>query len=305
MDLSISIVNWNTKDFLKQCLKSIYENTSRVDFEIFVVDNGSRDGSKEMVKEEFPNLCLIENKENLGFAKANNQVIKKAKGKYFLLLNSDTKILNQALDKMVDFMDKHPQAGTCGCRLLFEDKTLQPSCKRFLNLYTAFFLDTFLGSIFPKVEQRHRMSSFRYNKVEEVEQPMGSALMLRMETIKDIGLMDERFFLFFEEVDWCCRIKKKGWKIYFTPDAEIIHYQNRSFNRLGNTLTIRHWHRSKYEFLEKYYGVIPVIFLRIFVIFSSFLIMGKWMLFYISARDKSLIVQRIKTYWNLIKVSWS
>lgn len=137
MDLSISIVNWNTKYLLRDCLKSIYENAKNIDFEIIVVDNASSDGSVEMVKSEFPYIKLIENQQNLGFAAANNQAIRESCGSYILLLNSDTIIIDGAIERTLDFMEKHPESGAVGCRLLNSDRSLQHSCYNFGSLTRA------------------------------------------------------------------------------------------------------------------------------------------------------------------------
>jgi len=257
VDLSIIIVNYNVKYYLRECLQSVYCATERVSFEIIIVDNNSTDGSVDMVKNEFPEVKLIENCQNLGFAKATNQVLREHEGKYALLLNPDTVVLPNALDKMVEFMEANPQAGALGCKLLYPDGSLQRSCRSFPTLTTTFFENTGLEKFFPKnkLVAKYKMGYWDYNDLREVDQPMGSALMIRREVIRQVGLLDERFYMFFEEVDWCFRAKKRGWKIYFIPRAEIIHYGGQSARSTMSEMMIQGY-KSKHKFFRKHYGIL-------------------------------------------------
>ncbi|MBT9145933.1 MAG: N-acetylglucosaminyl-diphospho-decaprenol L-rhamnosyltransferase [candidate division WS2 bacterium] len=261
--ISISIVNWNTKGLLRDCLKSIYENTHGIDYEIFVVDNASEDGSTKMVEKEFPKVKLIKNKENAGFAKANNQAIMRSKGRYVLLLNSDTVVLENALEKMMVFMDEHPGVGVLGPKILNPDGSLQPSCRSFPTLLTTFFEETLLNRLFPKnrIVGKYKMSYWEHNSVREIDQPMGSALMVRREAIEQVGLLDEQFYMYYEEVDWCYRIKKRGWKIYFIPQAQVIHYGGTATNK-NKSKSLVETYRSMYKFFRKHYGRLSVILLK-------------------------------------------
>ena len=263
VDLSIIIVNYNVRHLLRKCLHSIYHNTKEISLEITIVDNNSTDGSVDMVKSEFPEVKLIENCQNLGFAKATNQGLRENQGRYILLLNPDTVVLPNALDGMVDFMDENPDAGAVGCKLLYPDGSLQPSCRSFPTLRAAFFENSGLERLFPrnKLIGNYRMGYWRHDCVREVDQPMGSALMLRRNAINQVGLMDEQFYMYYEEVDWCYRIKKRGWKIYFNPRAEVIHYAGESTSQaLGNMLVERY--RSMHKFFRKHYGLIPETVLK-------------------------------------------
>jgi len=216
MDLSIIIVNFNTKTLLKKCLSSIFRETKGISFEVIVIDNGSTDGSIEEIKKtklKIENLSLIENKENLGFAKANNQGIRKAKGEYILLLNSDTEIVDNALQKMIGFARTKPNLGVVGPRLLNEDGSFQPSTAPFFALFQVFLWlltgDRFLFSSPAETCQ--------------VDWVMGSALLASRPAIKKAKLLDEKFFMYMEEVEWCYRIKKAGFENWFYPEAEIYH----------------------------------------------------------------------------------
>ena len=257
VDLSIIIVNYNVKHYLRECLQSIYRNTNGINLEIIIVDNNSTDGSVDMLKNEFPEVKLIENCQNFGFAKANNQGLRENKGRYVLLLNPDTIVLPNALDRMVEFMEANFHAGALGCKLLNPDGRLQPSCRSFPTLTTAFFENTGLEKLFlrNRIMGRHRIGCWDYNDIREVDQPMGSALMVRREAITQVGLMDEQFHMYYEDVDWCFRIKKRGWRIYFIPLAEIIHYGGQSAWPNMAKMRVQRY-KSRHKFFRKHYGIL-------------------------------------------------
>ncbi len=233
MDLSIIIVSWKVKDLLQSCLKSIFEETENISFEVILIDNASQDGTVEMVREKFPSVLLMGSKENLGFAKGNNIAIPGAKGRYVLLLNPDTFILDRALEKMARFMDAHSEYDACGCKLLYPDGTLQESCRRFPGFWSQFFILLKLHNFFPRWAciGKYYMKDFKYDEVCEVDQVMGACLMARKGVFEKVGLLDEHFWAWFEEVDWCLRLKKTGGKLVFFPGAEIIHHKGQSFNQ--------------------------------------------------------------------------
>jgi len=256
-DLSVIIINYNVKQLLRECLYSIYHNTKRINFEITTVDNNSTDGSADMVHREFPEVRLIENWQNLGFAKATNQGLRQSKGRHILLLNPDTIVLPNALDKMVEFMDENPRAGALGCKLLYPDGTLQRSCRSFPTLVSAFFENTGLEKLFPKnkVIGRHRIGYWDHNDIREVDQPTGAALMVRQEILSRVGLMDEQFYMYYDDIDWCYRIKKRGWKIYFIPLAQIIHHGGQSAGLNMAEMRIQGY-KSRHKFFRKHYGIL-------------------------------------------------
>lgn len=256
-DLSIIIVNYSVKHYLRECLQSIYRNTKGISLKIIIVDNNSTDGSVDTVKSEFPGVKLIENCQNLGFAKATNQGLRENKERYILLLNPDTIVLPNALDRMIEFMEANSHAGALGCKLLNPDGRLQPSCRSFPTLTTAFFENTGLEKLFlrNRIIGRHRIGYWDYNDIREVDQPMGSALMVRREAITQVGLMDEQFHMYYEDVDWCFRIKKRGWKIYFIPLAQIIHYGGQSARLNMAKMRIQRY-KSRHKFFRKHYGIL-------------------------------------------------
>lgn len=225
MDVSIIIVNWNTKDVLRNCLESIYDQTNNIEFEVIVVDNASSDDSVSILKANFPGVKLIANDRNRGFAAANNQAMVVAKGRYILLLNPDTIILDNAIAKSVIFADYHVNAGVLGVKILNVDDTLQPSCFMLPSLLNMFLSSTYLYKLLPqsKFFGREQMTWWDRNDVREVEVVTGCFMLVRHEVIEQVGMMDERFFMYAEETDWCYRIKQAGWKIMFTPCGQIIH----------------------------------------------------------------------------------
>jgi len=234
MDVSIIIVNWNTRDFIHDCLKSIYEETKDVEFEVIVIDNASTDGSAKMIKTDFPQVRLLENRVNNGFAAANIQGMAIAKGRYFLLLNPDTIILDNAISKIFTFANKHPEAAIVGCRTLDQGRTLLRNCFRYPSLLNIFLNLTFLDQLFPKNKffGRKRMAWWQYDDVREVEVVAGCFMFTRKKAVDEVGMMDERFFMYAEEADWCYRFNNAGWKILFTPIAEIMHYQKKSSEQI-------------------------------------------------------------------------
>jgi GT2 family glycosyltransferase len=229
-DLDIIVVSWNTRDILRDCLASVYEQTRGISFQVIVVDNASSDGSAEMVRAEFPQAVLIENTENRGFAAANNQGMEIAGGRYVLLLNSDTIVLDGAIQKTLRFAESHPEAAVVGCRVLNPDGTLQRTCFMFPSLLNLVLAATYLYKIAPRNSfcGRERMGGWERDAVREVEVVSGCFMLVRREAIERVGLMDEEYFMYAEETDWCWRFKKAGWKSLFYPDAQIVHLGGQS-----------------------------------------------------------------------------
>ncbi len=234
MKLSVVIVSWNVKDYLLKCLESLYQNQVSAGFEVILVDNASADGTTDSVKPSFPHIKLVANTKNLGFAAANNQAIARSQGEYILLLNPDTIIHPGSLDVLIDFMDHHSDIGACGPKLLNPDGTTQRSVRAFPSFRAALYRHTAFRSfgIFKNRYQQWRMKDFTYNQQADVDQLMGAALMLRKAVIDQVGKMDESFFMYYEEVDLCFRIKQAGWRIVFYPDAVITHLGGQSARQI-------------------------------------------------------------------------
>ncbi len=223
--------------------------------EIIVVDNGSKDGSIEMVHSEFPDTIIIANNLNLGFAAANNQGIKCSRGQFVLLLNSDTKILDNAMDKTITFMKKNPDASIVGCKLLNPDGTLQPSCRSFPSIWNIFTESTFLYKIFPKNKLlgKYYMCYFEHNSILQVDVVMGAFMMIRREVFENIGYFDEAYFMYTEETELCFRAKARSYNVYFLPTSQIIHYGGGSKN--NEQKYYLNMHHSQLQFIRSnFYG---------------------------------------------------
>jgi GT2 family glycosyltransferase len=259
MDLSIIIVNWNTRNLLLQCLNSIYRTVKTIEMEVWVVDNGSKDGSVAAAVERFPETKFIQNKVNFGFARANNQVLNTAAGGYLLLLNPDTQVSKGAVEKLISFMDGHPEVGVAGAQLLNSDGLKQNSIANFPSLATELFNKSLLRWLFPK---RFPGKERNYSEPVEVDSVIGACMMVRRDAINQVGLLDKEYFLFLEETDWCYRIKKAGWKIYHVPQAEVYHFQGKSAEVEKKKAKIEYY-RSRYYFFKKNKGNLQWVILLV------------------------------------------
>jgi GT2 family glycosyltransferase len=234
MDLSIIIVNYNVKEFIQNLLHSIAKAAGNLTHEIIIVDNASDDGSIEFIKEKFPQIKLIENKKNLGFGKANNIGLSAAKGDYILLINPDTLVSEDTLQKMIKFFKENPEVGLAGCKILNPDGTLQLACRRsFPGPWTSFCKVTGLSALFPnsRLFARYNLTYLDENKSYEVDAISGSFMMLKRETYQKVGGFDEQFFMYGEDLDLCYRIQKAGYKVYYVHSTQIIHYKGESTKR--------------------------------------------------------------------------
>lgn len=266
MDVSIIIVSWRVRNFLKRCLETIYHETQGVSFEVFVVDNNSPDGTVEMVRTDFPRVQLIANNSNVGFSRANNQAIKKAHGRFVLLLNPDTEIKDNAIGEMVTFMSSSAEVGISGCQMLNADESIQPSVRHFPTFCAMAMLMLKLHHVFPRARaMRHYLASdFDYTRQQPVDQVMGAFLMIRSEVIKRIGLLDEHFYIWFEEVDFCERAKEAGFVVMYVPQAQVMHHFGQSFKQLVSIRKQRIFNQSLEYYFKKhrsgwaYYGLLII-----------------------------------------------
>lgn len=229
-DLTISIVNSNNRAMLERCLRSIQASRHAVTYELIVVDNASTDGSVEMLRREFPQVLVLENKERKGFSANHNRALERGTGRYVLILNDDTEIEPDCFERMVAFMDAHPEAGACGAKLLNPDGSLQRTANRFPTLTFGIFEALGLDGRFPNNPvQRHSVyAEWDRASTREVDAVSGAALLVRREAMAQAGPLDPNYFLYSEEVDWCYRLHKHGWKIYYVADARVIHYGGQS-----------------------------------------------------------------------------
>lgn len=255
MDVSIIIVNYNTKDLLKQTIDSVLKTTTGIEYEIIVVDNDSRDGSIQMVREEYPEVLLIANNGNLGYAKANNIGIKKSSGRYTLLLNSDTVVAKDCIKSCMKYMDENKKVGALGCKVELLNGELDRACKRgFPTPQASLYYMLKLDKLYPNSKRfgQYNLTYLPNDKINEVDVLVGAFMMVRHEAILKVGLLDEEFFMYGEDIDWCYRIKEAGYKNIYYPLAKITHYKGAS-SKKRRLMTIYEFHRAMYLFYNKHY----------------------------------------------------
>ncbi|MBZ0310062.1 MAG: glycosyltransferase family 2 protein [Anaerolineae bacterium] len=266
MDLSIIIVNWNVRDLLAACLRSIETYHGALKVEVIVVDSASSDGSVEMVQEQVPDVLLLAQTENVGFVKGNNIGLAKASGRYVMLLNPDTEVHPQALSAMVEYMDAHSEVGIVGPHTLNTDKTHQSTRRRFPTLLTGMVESTWLQSWFPdSILQKFYAADLPDEGTYEVDWVQGSALLARREVYEQIGGLDDRYIMFFEELDWCKQAKLKGWKVVYKGDSYVTHHGGQSTEQVGTRKHI-HFQHSKLQYFRKFHGRLAAFLLRLVLI---------------------------------------
>lgn len=301
VDLSIVIVSWNVRDLLRQCLHSTLANLQTCQLEIIVVDNVSTDDSPDMVRAEFPDVRLIVNAENRGFPAANNQGIDVAQGRYVLILNPDTEIIGDALATMVAYADAHPDVAVVGPQLLNADRSVQSSRRRFPTLATALFESTWLQACAPRrLLARYYVEDRPDDATLDVDWVKGAALMARREAIAQVGPMDEGYFMYSEELDWCRRFKDAGWRVVYLPAAQIVHHGGKSSDQV---VTARHVHfqTSKVRYFHKHHGRFTGELLRWFLLgnyaWQLVLESAKWLV----GHKRALRAERVAAYQQVLR----
>lgn len=281
--ISIVIVSFNVERLLKECIESIYRETTESTFDIWVVDNHSHDSSVQMLKNHFPQVHLIENDRNVGFPKANNQAIVQNTSDYILLLNPDTIIQDRAIDKMVRFMDEYPDTGVSGCRVLNEDGSLQLACRRSVPTpKVAFYRLTGLSRLFPnsKTMARYNLTYLDPNAPHEVDAVSGAFLVIRKKVVDAIGMLDENFFIYGEDMDWCIRAKKAGWKVMYYPHAQIVHYKGVGC-KTNNLKTTYEFYRAMVLFHRKHFAqecsALTNLVIYIGIVLTALLAWRRWL----------------------------
>lgn len=255
MDISIIIVNYNSKEITKSCIHSIINNTLDISYEIIVVDNASKDSSCEYLREFFPSLKIIANVENFGFAKANNQGISIAKGTYILLLNSDTIVLDDCLKKTMKFAEGVADVGVIGCKVLNRDRTLQYSCYRNPGFVSEliFFSKGIVKDFWDPATWWKYMQYWDHDSTRDVDCISGCFLMIKKEVVDKIGYIDENYFMYYEDSDFCRRVKNAGLKVKYYPNSRIIHLRGLSGDKT-NFSTLKQCFASACYYISKYQG---------------------------------------------------
>jgi GT2 family glycosyltransferase len=265
LDLSIIIVNWNVRDLLRDCLRSIDAGRGGLALEVIVVDSASTDGSAEMVTTEFPWVRLIARPDNVGFPRGNNIGLAQAQGRYLLLLNPDTRVIGEALPVMVEHLSAEPDIGALGPQLLNTDGSVQSSRRRFPTLATGFFEGTWLEGLAPGVLRRYYALDLPDDAKSDVDWLNGACIMIPRRVYDEVGGMDEAYFMYSEELDWCRRIKTAGWRVVYYPQAQILHHYGKSSEQ---AVMARHinFQRAKLRYYRKYHGWAQTFILRLFLL---------------------------------------
>jgi len=261
-DLGIVIVSYNTRELLRTCLKAVYASEGDFSYQVCVVDNGSVDGSAEMVATDFPQVRLIANGDNPGYPVANNQGLRafgypegSESPRFALLLNPDTELPPRALEEMLQFMEKHCDAGVAGPRLVLEDGSLDLACRRsFPSPEVSFYRLAGLSRLFPGHRRfgQYNLTYLDPDEVAEVDSVVGAFMLLRREAIQDAGLLDEHFFMYGEDLDWCYRIKARGWRVYYNSEVTVLHIK-RAASRNSPRAAVEFW-RAMRIFYRKHYA---------------------------------------------------
>ncbi len=252
MDLSIIIVSWNVEKLLIKNLEAIFNYNQGISFEIFVVDNNSTDNTVESIRKIFPQIKLIENSENLGFAKANNIAIKRSIGRYVLLLNPDMRVCKNTLKDMVKWMDNNKNIGVGGCKLINKKEENIKHIRRFPTLFDQSMIILKVPHLFPGILNKYIINDFNYSKEGIVDSIRGSFFMIRKKVINKIGLLDENFFIWFEEVDYCKRVYFSKWNVVYNPEVKCYDYVGKSFSQVRRNIKQKYFKESMLKYFKKW-----------------------------------------------------
>ncbi|MDP2209413.1 MAG: glycosyltransferase family 2 protein [Bacteroidota bacterium] len=304
LDVSIVFTNWNTRDFMRDCINSVVEKTQGLTYEIIVVDDGSTDGSVEMLKKEFPDVKIIVNEKNLGVAKAYNRGVARVQGRYVQMLNTDMILINNAIKILLDFLENHPEAGACGAWLRNRDMSSQVSYGNFPSFSQAFIDALFLNDLFPRagLPNRGTIPQETVKAPFETEYLTGASMLIRKGVIDEMGFFDETFTSYCEETDFCYRIKHhKKLKQYFVPAAQIIHFGGASFSKVRK-YQIQLLYSGYNKFLTKHHGSMYSFFTRLLYCWHYFVKMIVRFLRYIvacGARKEEKKVTLLNSWHNV------
>lgn len=300
-DCSIIIVSWNVRDFLRACLRSIEPARADLSLEVIVVDGASHDGSVDMVRQEFPWVQVIACTENVGFPRGNNLGLAQANGRTLLLLNPDTELKPQALQTMVAYLDSHPDIGALGAQLLNSDGSLQSSRRRFPTFTTALFESTWLEPYAPAtVLRRFYALDLPDDQIADVEWLTGACILAPRHVWEKVGGLDEAYFMYSEELDWCRRIYEAGWRVVYFPTAQVLHHVGKSSEQ---AVTARHlnFQRAKLRYFRKYHGRLAAGFLRLFLLVSYVFQLLLEGVKGVVGHKRPLRWQRVHAYWQVLR----
>jgi GT2 family glycosyltransferase len=304
MTLSIIIVNWQVKALLRDCLSSLFSQRTSSSFEVIVVDNNSNDGSLEMVNQEFPQVRLVANDRNLGFAAACNQGIRIAQGEYLFFLNPDSQITGKLCDQILDFMSSHPKVGVGGCYLYYPDGRIQTSLYRFTSLTNSFVRASLLYFLLPRNRLTAPLFCDYLRPGEPADRVCGGAMAVRRDALEEVGPFDESYFLYAEDEDLCFRMKLKGWNVAAIPGTKVIHYHNQSSTK-NIRKAIFSSYRGQFFFYRKFHPLSKVILFRVIQLMGISIRSFFWFLRAIVASKEHAANQKFKGYLSLLLSDYS
>ncbi|MFK7802617.1 MAG: glycosyltransferase family 2 protein [Anaerolineae bacterium] len=300
IDISIIIVSWNVSQLLEKCLQSIYSNANELGLQVIVVDSGSADATCAMVRQKFPQVELFDMQQNVGFPAGNNIGIQAAVGRNIYLLNPDTEIIEDALQVMLHEVESNPQLGLIGSWLQYPDGKIQSSRRRFPTIMTGLFESTWLEPLAPKsLLDRYFMRDKPDDRPCEADWVMGASMFASREAVQTVGGLDEGYFMYSEELDWCRRVKEAGFKIIWLPEAKVIHHLGASSDQASTRRHIN-FNRAKLRYFRKYHGIVASGLIRMVLLanfVSQILIEGSKWLF---GHRRDLRKQRIQAYWQVV-----
>ena len=302
MDLSIIIVNYKTKDLLDECLESVVKNIKQVKFELIVIDNNSQDGSVQMLKEKYPQVILIKNQNNLGFAKACNQGIKRSCGKYLFFLNPDTLIDSNIFANIIEFLEANPKVGVGGCFLYYPDRSPQASFYRFPTILTSIGKMFSLFRILPRnIITSAFFEDYSFNNISnDIDRACGAAMIVRRKAIEQAGGFDEDYFMYNEELDLCYRIKERGWEISPIPETKVIHYHQQGGQQNAG-LTTFHKIKTELLFFKKFHSWYKVLIIRMIQFLGILFRVLFWLIKYLLVKkQKRLNRGKLCSYLKLL-----
>lgn len=302
MKLSIIIITYNSENLIGPCLDSIYKTTKDLDYEIIIIDNVSQDDTVSFLRKNYPKINLTVNSENVGFARGVNQGIKKAKGEFILLLNPDMRVLDGAINKSLAYLEKNSDTGILGCQLLYPNLKLQASFGNFPSLFTEFLQATYLYKFLPwgRFIPESATSKKRFKKIHEVDWLGGGFMMVRRKTFDQIGLFDENFFMYLEDVDLCFRAKKSGFKVIYFPEAQVIHHHMASTKKDPSSAIINEL-RSLVYFFKKYKK--NILILKILVYKRLYLQLFRYKLSSLFTKENKIFVEAYRKVLREVKIS--
>ncbi len=313
VDLSIVIVSWNVRALLRRCLQSVLAEAKPGPgdgvfqlgdwkVEILVVDNASADGSIEMVRSQFPHVHLIANGENRGFTAANNQGLSRARGRYLLLLNPDTEVVGDALATMIRYVEANAEIGALGAKLLYPDGSIQSSRRRFPTLSTALVESTVVQEWWKdnRILHRYYMTDTGDDEIQRVDWVVGACLLVRRQAYEQVGGLDEGFFMYSEELDWCRRIKAAGWEIVYLPTATVMHHEGKSSEQVVPARHI-YFQSSKVRYFRKHHGAFQAEALRWFLLLTYAYQVAREGLKWMVGHKRPLRAERVRAYWQVLK----